>query len=97
MLRSWYISPELHREITTWEELTIFFTHTFSFADANPYVHNALQIIYDVVLKLVPVAYLVDRHAHCQMKSMVECYNMSRRPDDDDNLWNINIPEKEGI
>ena len=42
ILRSWYVSIELRREITTWEELMVFFTHTFSFTDANPDVHNAL-------------------------------------------------------
>ena len=63
MPRSWYISAELRREITTWEELTVFFAHTFGFADANVEVNNALQIIRDVILKVVPVAYPVDPHA----------------------------------
>ena len=42
MPRSCYISAELHREITTWEEMTVHFAHTFIFVDANPDVHNAL-------------------------------------------------------
>ena len=42
MPSSWYRSAELRREITTWEELTVLFVHTFSFADANPNVNNAL-------------------------------------------------------
>ena len=46
-----------HREITNWEELMVFFAHTFSFVDVNLDVHNALQIIQDVVLEIVPVAY----------------------------------------
>ena len=82
-------------EITTWEELTVCFTHTFSFMDTNMYVHNALQLIYDVVLKVVLVAYPMDSHAYCHMQSMMECYNVSGEPDDDD-LQNINIPEIEG-
>ena len=73
MSRSWYISAKMHREITTWEELTFFFAHTFGFAYANVEVKNALQIIQDVVLKVVPVAYPVDPHAHCHMQSMMEC------------------------
>ena len=60
--RSWYVSAELRREITTWEELTVFFTHTFSFVDSNPYFHYALQLIRDVVLKVVSIAYLGDPH-----------------------------------
>ena len=74
----------------------VFFFHTFSFTDANPDVHNALNIIQNVVLKLVPVAYPLDPHAHCHMQSMMECYNVSGGPEDDDNLWNINILEAEG-
>ena len=67
MPRSWYVSAELRREITTWEEFTVFFTHTFSFADANLDVYNALQLIHDVVLKVVPVAYPMDPHVHYHM------------------------------
>ena len=84
--RSWYVSAELRREITTWKELTVFFAHTFSFADANPDVHNALHIIHDVVLKVIPVTYLVDPHVHCQMQSMMECYNVTGGLEDDDDL-----------
>ena len=65
MPRYWYMSAKFRREITTLEELTIFFTHTFIFTDAIPYVHNALQLICDIVIKLVSVTYRVDRHAHC--------------------------------
>ena len=45
MPRSWYVSAKLCREITTWEEMIVFFAHTFSFADANLDVNNAFQII----------------------------------------------------
>ena len=60
--------------------------------DANPYVHNALQLMCDVVLKVVLVAYPGDLHAHCHMQSMMECYNVSGDPNDN-GLWNINIPK----
>ena len=40
MSRSWYISIELHREITTWEELRICFTNTLCFMDSNIDVNN---------------------------------------------------------
>ena len=73
ILRSWYVSAELRREITTWEELTVFFSHTFCFADTILDVHNPLQLIRDVVLKVVPVTYPVDPHAHCHMQLMMEC------------------------
>ena len=86
MPRSWYVSIELRREISTWEEMTVFFVHTFSFANANPDVNNALHIIRDMVLKVVPVAYPVDPHAHCHMQSMMECYNVSGKLEDDDEL-----------
>ena len=56
MPRSWYVLVDLHREITIWEELTVFFSHTFRFTKTNLDVHNALQFIHDVVLKVVPVA-----------------------------------------
>ena len=86
MLRSWYVAAELRRSIATWEELSIFFLQTFIFWDANLEVHNALQIIYDVVLKFVSVAYPVDPHAHCSIQSMMTFYNLSREPEDDDEL-----------
>ena len=42
MPRSWYISAELRKEITTWEELIVCFVHTFGFEYANVEVNNAL-------------------------------------------------------
>ena len=63
MLISWYVSTEFHREITSWEELTIFLSHTFHFADTNLDVHNTLQLIHDVVLKIVAVEFPMEPHA----------------------------------
>ena len=31
------------------------------------------------------------------MQSMMTCYNISREPEDDDDFWNVNILELEGI
>ena len=38
----------------------------------------------------------MDRNAHCHTQSMMEFYNISGKPKDDDELCNINIPETEG-
>ena len=89
----WYVVVELRRTITTWEELSVFFVQTFSFQDANPEVCNSLHIIHNVVLKVIPVSYHVDPHAHCSIQSMMMCYNLSGEPEDDDELWNVNILE----
>ena len=83
----------MRREITTWEELTICFTHTLGFVNVNLDVHSALQIIHDIVLKVFLVEYLMDPHAHYQMQSMMECYNVTGGPKDGDDLHNINILE----
>ena len=64
--------------------------------DANPNVHNVLQLIHDVVLKVFLVAYPMDPHAHYQMQSMMELYNVTGGLDDSDDPWNINILETEG-
>ena len=96
MTRSWYVVAELHRTITTWEELPVCFAHTFSFKDINPEVCNTLHIIRDVVLKVIPAAYPVDPHVHCSIQSMMTCYNLFGEPEDDDELRNVNIPESEG-
>ena len=96
MPRSWYVLAKMRKEIATWEEMTSCFAHTFSFTDANPDVNNALQIIRDVVLKIVPVAYPTDLNAHFHMRSMMECYNIFGKPEDDDELRNINIIYIEG-
>ena len=48
------------------------------------------------MLKVVPVAYRVDPHAHCSMQSMMTCYNLSGEPEYDDELQNVNILESEG-
>ena len=92
MPRSQYVATKLCRTITAWEDLSVFFVQTFSFQDTNPEVCNTLHIIYDIVLKVIPVAYPVDPHAHCSIQSMMTCYNLSREPEDDDELRNINIP-----
>ena len=96
MSQYWYVSAKLCRKITTSEELTVCFTHTFSFANSNRDVHNALQLIHDVVLKVVLVTYPMDPHAHRHMQSMMECYNVSGGPKDGEGLWNINISKIEG-
>ena len=96
MPRSWYVSAELWRDITTWEEIAVFFAQTFHFGDANPNVNNALQIIRDVILKIVPVEYPIDPHVQCHMQSIMECYNMFGEPEYDDELRNINILKTEG-
>ena len=54
MLRYWYVAVELWKTITT-SELSVLFAQKFSFWNDNPKVHNALQIIRDIVLKVVPV------------------------------------------
>ena len=96
MPRSWYVAGELRRTITTWDELSACFVQTFSFHDSKPKVCNALHIIRDVVLKVIPVVYHVDPHAHCSIQSMMMCYNLYGEPEYDDESWNVNIPESEG-
>ena len=72
------------------------FVQTFCFVDTNPDVNNALHIIWDMVLKVVPVAYPMDLHVQCHMQLIVEFYNMPGEPEDDDELQNINILERGG-
>ena len=79
MSRKWYVSVELRREITTWEELSICFSHTFIFADVDPVIHSALQHIHDVVLELVPVIYPVDPHEAPMMQSMIGMLQCNKR------------------
>ena len=38
----------------------------------------------------------MDPLAHCHTQSMMECYNVSGEPEDDDELRNINILKTEG-
>ena len=46
-----------------------------------------------MVLKDVLVAYPMDPHVKFHMQSIMESYNMYGKPEDDDELWNINISE----
>ena len=39
----------------------------------------------------------MDPHAHCHIQSMMECYNIFDKMEDDNEFHNINIPETEGI
>ena len=87
------MAAELHRTITTCNELSACFVQMFSFQDANPEVCNALHLIRDIVLKFIPVAYPIDPHANCSIQSMMMCYNLSGEPEGDDELQNVNIPE----
>ena len=68
----------------------------FSFQDANPEVCNSLQIIHDIVLKVIPVVCLADPHAHGSIQSMMTCYDLFGEPEDDDELRNVNFPDSEG-
>ena len=90
--QQWYVSTELRREIITWEDLMIYFSHTFSFADIDLVIHSALQHIHNFVLEVVPIAYPTESHEVPMMQSMIECYNITRGPDDEDDTRNINIP-----
>ena len=76
----------------TWEELSICFSHTFSFVYADTVIHSVLQHICDVVLKIVLVAYPIDLHE----APMMQCYNVTEGPNDGDDPRNINIIESEG-
>ena len=38
----------------------------------------------------------MDPHAQYHMQSMMECYNVSGEPEDDNRLQNINISDTEG-
>ena len=76
--------------------MSICFSNTFSFADVDPLIHSALQHIHDIVLKVVPVAYPMDPHEAPMMQSMMECYNVIGRPEDEDDPPNINIQETKG-
>ena len=96
MPRSWYVVAELCKTITTWEEFSVCFAQMFSFQDVNREVCNALQIICDIVIKVTPVAYPNDPHAHCFIQSMMTCYNLSGEHEDHNELQNVNIPESEG-
>ena len=93
MPRSWYVMTKFLRTISTWEELSVYFIQTFSFHDSKPEVCNDLQIIHDVVLKVIHVSYPVHPHAHCSIQSMMTCYNLSGEHEYDDELRNINITE----
>ena len=95
MSQQWYVSVELHREITTWEEFPVCFNHAFSFVDVDPMIHSVLKHICDIVLKVVPVAYLVDLNVAPSMQSMMEFYNVMREPEDEDDPRNVNIPKSE--
>ena len=77
--------------------MSIFFSHTFSFADVDPMIHSDLQHICDVVLKVVLVAYHVDPHEAPMMQSMMDCYIVIGGHEDEDDLHNINIPESKWI
>ena len=79
-----------------WEELSIFFIHTFSLQDSNPEVCNSLQITHEFIVKVIPISYLIDPHVRCSIQSMMTCYNLSEEPEDDDELQKFSIPESEG-
>ena len=94
--RKWYISTELQREITMWEELTVSFSHNFSFLNDDSIIHSALQHIRNIVLEIVPVALPAGLQETPVMTLLTKCHNVTRDPDDDDTL-DINIPESEGM
>ena len=48
--------------ITTWEDLKVYLSHTFSFVDDDLVIHNALQHIHDVVLEIILVAFPTESH-----------------------------------
>ena len=83
-------------EIKTWEDLTIGFSHTFNFVNVDPVIHSTLQHIRNVVLEIVPVEFPKGPHEMPVTQLMMECYNVTREPDDEDNPRNINITESEG-
>ena len=47
-------------------------------------------------MKIVLVTYPMDSHEAPIMQSMMECYNVTGGPEDEDDPRNVNIPESKG-
>ena len=92
----WYVFGKLQRESKTWEELTVIFSHTFSFKNENPFIHNALQDIHDKVLEIAPVDLPRGSQMTLTPKVMIKCYKVSKEPNNEDDLGVFDIVESEG-
>ena len=79
-----------------WEDVAFKFSHTFKFLNDNPIIHSALHEIHAKVLEIVLVELPMESQKIPITHLMSECCNVTGGLDDDDDLWNINIPEMEG-
>ena len=79
-----------------WEELTVNFSHTFSFMNENAFIHTALQDNCDKVFKIVSAELPTESQQTPTMRLMMTCYNVLGETNDEDDPRPIDIPESEG-
>ena len=80
----------------TWEELTISFCHTSSFANENPFIHSALLDICDKLLDIAPVELLMGSQMTLTPHMMVEWYKALEEPNNEDDPRAVDIPKSKG-
>jgi hypothetical protein len=86
----------MHRETTNWNDLTQRFKITFNFENESPLVDVALQAIRNNIFLVegsMDVLPMCSAHrASMIVHEIMECYNVDKEYQDEDDLRNIQIP-----
>ena len=85
---------ELRQGTQDWEDIAKKFMHTFEFADEQPIVDVALQMIKENIFVEIPIEEENSHQCSTTIQQLMACYNLAGDPDNDPT--NINIPESEG-
>jgi hypothetical protein len=97
IMKNSYLELEMHKETTRWDEMVQRFKITFTFEHESPSIDAVLQDIQNNIfsekgsMEVVP---LCSAHrANMIVHELLECYNVAKEEQDEDDLKNVQIVE----
>jgi hypothetical protein len=98
--KNWYLELEMHRETTRWEDLVQRFIVTFTFKHESPSIDVVLQAIQsNIILEegTMEVVSMCSVHrANINVHELLECYNVAKEEQDEEDPRNVQVPKIEG-
>jgi hypothetical protein len=98
--KNWYLELEMHRETMNWDQLIQRFKVTFTFEHESPLLDATLQAIRTKIfleegpMEVVPMC--SAHRASMIVHELLECYNVAKEEQDEEDPRNIQVPETEG-
>jgi hypothetical protein len=100
IMKNRYLEMEMCIETTSWDELVQRFKVTFNFEHKYPLIDAALQVIRTKIFseeELIEVVPICSVHrASMIFHELLECYNVTKEEQGEEDTRNVQVPETEG-